>query len=142
MLDRVIEHVFFYGTLWTGTGDAEIDALVRRHCRRVARGHIRGRLYDLGAYPAAVPSDAERDRVYGMLFRLAHGDAALSELDHYENYDPAHPDCGEYLRCRAPVHLARRATVIDAWVYFYNGDPPRARRIVHGDYRRWIARGQ
>jgi gamma-glutamylcyclotransferase (GGCT)/AIG2-like uncharacterized protein YtfP len=140
MLARMTEYIFFYGTLWTGTGNPRIDALVRAHCRVVARGRIRGRLYDLGDYPGVVATERARERVFGMVYSLRDAGRCLPELDRYEDYDPAYPERGAFVRRMTRVTRADRRGELDAWVYFLNRRIVRAPRILSGDYCRHRSR--
>jgi gamma-glutamylcyclotransferase (GGCT)/AIG2-like uncharacterized protein YtfP len=86
-------------------------------------GAVRGRLLDLGRYPALVDGAG---RVSGEIYRL-HDPELLPVLDREEGYN--------FERRRAIVTLAngRRAR---AWVYRYRGPQNRAVPIPDGDYRR------
>lgn len=45
---------------------------------------MRGRLYDLGRHPGAVPSEAESEWVRGEAFLLKRAQTLLAALDRYE----------------------------------------------------------
>jgi gamma-glutamylcyclotransferase (GGCT)/AIG2-like uncharacterized protein YtfP len=124
------EQVFFYGTLRTGfnrTTRAGIDTFLKF----AGRGSIRGKLFDLGIYPAAVPaSDA---LVWGEVFEMSDAPTVLAALDRIEGYRPAEPDRSLYMRARVKATLDDGQTV-DVWVYFYNAPLGRAPRIRSGDY--------
>jgi gamma-glutamylcyclotransferase (GGCT)/AIG2-like uncharacterized protein YtfP len=130
---------FFYGTLWTGTASPRMNALVRRHCRPLGSAFFHGRLYDLGAYPAAVRGDDGADRVMGMLYELRHPERWLAELDRYESFDPNDTASSEYVRVLIPVVRNADGQTVDAWVYLYNRRANLRRRIPHGDYSRHSA---
>ena len=89
----------------------------------LGEGAVRGRLLDLGRYPALVDGAG---RVRGEIYRL-HDPELLPVLDREEGYN--------FERRRAIVTLAngRRAR---AWVYRYRGPQNRAVPIPDGDYRR------
>lgn len=122
------DYLFVYGTLRGDTGHPAADLLERR-ARAVGYGLLRGRLYDLGAYPAAVRSPEPRHRVRGIVYRMEPGlrEVLLSELDAYEG--------AEYRREVATVRLESGESV-SAWVYLYARTPPPGRVIRGGDYRR------
>ena len=48
-----MKHLFVYGTLLTGLAPDAVAGVVHR-CRVVGAGVVRGRLFDLGAYPGCV----------------------------------------------------------------------------------------
>jgi gamma-glutamylcyclotransferase (GGCT)/AIG2-like uncharacterized protein YtfP len=121
---------FFYGTLMSGfkrPGRDEIDAKLTLQ----GRGSICATLFDLGIYPAAIPSSD--GRVWGEVHRMADADAVLAALDALEGYRPSEPDASLYTRVETPVTLDD-GRVATAWVYFYNAPLGRAQRIESGDY--------
>ena len=72
------EQVFFYGTLRTGfnrTTRAGIDTFLKF----AGRASIKGKLFDLGIYPAAVP--AADGRVWGEVFEMVDAPKVLAALD-------------------------------------------------------------
>ena len=124
------ELVFFYGTLMTPfhrPGRSRID----KHLQPVGRGTIGAALFDLGIYPAAVPSTDTR--VWGEVYEMTDPAAVLRALDEIEGYRAAEPESSLYTRTRVPVILID-GTTVNAWVYFYNAPLGRAERIVSGDY--------
>ncbi len=122
--------VFFYGTLMSGferPGRARIDPKLTP----VGRGSIGATLFDLGIYPAAIPSSDER--VLGEVHRMSDADGVLAALDEIEGYRPGQPDASLYTRVETPVTL-ENGRVDLAWAYFYNAPLGQARRIASGDY--------
>ncbi len=131
------ERIFFYGTLMSGfrrPGRNRIEP----HLEIEGRGWIRAALFDLGIYPAAVPTDD--GRVWGEVHRILDVDAVLDALDEIEGYRPSEPDASLYTRILAPVTLAD-GHMVTAWVYFYNAPLGRAQRIPSGDYRQHLKIG-
>jgi gamma-glutamylcyclotransferase (GGCT)/AIG2-like uncharacterized protein YtfP len=127
----VSEHVFFYGTLMTpfnrpGRTRVSSDMLFK------GRGRIGAALYDLGIYPAAIPTD-DGSRVRGEVYELRDAASVLATLDEIEGYQPNEPERSLYTRVETPVTL-EDGQVIPAWAYFYNAPLGRAHRISSGDY--------
>ncbi len=124
------EFVFFYGTLMAGFDRRRrlgIDPMLRY----AGRGSIEAALYDLGIYPAAVPTTGSR--VWGEVFETdAIGDI-LAALDQIEGHRPDDPDGSLYLREKVPTLLPDGRSV-EAWVYFYNAPLGQAPLIPSGDY--------
>jgi len=122
--------VFFYGTLMTAfkrAGRSRIDAKLTP----VGRGTIGAALFDLGIYPAAIPSSD--GRVHGEVHRMADADDVLTVLDEFEGFRPSEPDSSLYTRAETAVTFAD-GSVAPAWVYFYNAPLGGAQRIESGDY--------
>jgi gamma-glutamylcyclotransferase (GGCT)/AIG2-like uncharacterized protein YtfP len=126
--------VFFYGTLMKGferAGRSGVEAkLTPMGC-----GSIGGALFDLGIYPAAIPSSDSR--VTGELYRISDLDSVLAVLDELEGHRPSEPDTSLYRRIEAPVTMDD-GQVVQAWVYFYNAPLGQAQRIESGDYRQHL----
>ncbi len=116
-------HLFVYGTLREG-GEA---AGLLRGCVLVGPGTVRGRLHDLGAYPALVPAAGD-GVVRGEVWRCPV--EVLARLDAYEGVAE-----GLFRRTRV------EAAGVECWVYVAGPalEPglARRRRIGTGD---WLAR--
>lgn len=97
---------------------------------------IRGRLYDLGAYPGLADSAGLYDasRVAGDVIELADPEATFRWLDPYEDIVPGRRD-NPYERCVRPAVLDLGCE-IDCWVYIYRGSLAGARQIRCGRWRR------
>jgi len=126
----VADLVFFYGTLMTPfnrTGRHGID----QHLEFKGRGSIAAALFDLGIYPAAVPSSDER--VWGEVYEMLRPVIVLRALDEIEGYRPSEPEYSLYTRRLTPVTMDD-GSVVQASAYFYNAPLGRAERIASGDY--------
>ena len=96
------------------------------------RGSIRAALFDLGIYPAAVPTDDD-SVVWGEIYRTEDTASVLAALDEIEGYRPNEPDRSLYTRSLSDVTL-EDGRAEKAWAYFYNAPLGRAQRIMSGDY--------
>jgi len=126
----VAEFVFFYGTLMAGF-DRRRRIGIDSKLTYIGRGSIEASLYDLGIYPAAVPTPDSR--VWGEVYETEAIEAVLAALDEIEGYRPGDVDHSLYLRERVPTQLPDGRSV-EAWVYFYNAPLGRAPLIPSGDY--------
>lgn len=122
--------MFFYGTLMAGF-DRRRRAGIDDKLRYVGRGSIRGALFDVGLYPAAVPSPD--GKVWGEIYETSDAPAVLAALDEIEGYRPSDPDRSLYTRAEADV-IQLDGVDARAWVYFYNAPLGHAPRIPSGDY--------
>ena len=128
--------IFFYGTLMTPFNRPG-RRLIDSHLVFKGRGRIAAALFDLGIYPAAVPSDDNGAHVLGELYEMTDAEAVLDVLDEIEGYTPKQPDTSLYTRRITPVTLDDE-NLIDAWAYFYNAPLGRAERIASGDYLEYL----
>jgi gamma-glutamylcyclotransferase (GGCT)/AIG2-like uncharacterized protein YtfP len=124
------ELVFFYGTLMSGFRRAG-RAPIEEKLSWSGRGWIRGALFDLGIYPAAIP--AADGRVWGEVYRMLDPDTVLTALDEIEGYSPSEPDASLYTRAEMTVTFDD-GRAANTWVYFYNAPLGKAERIASGDY--------
>ncbi|HEY7790084.1 MAG TPA: gamma-glutamylcyclotransferase family protein [Vicinamibacterales bacterium] len=126
--------VFFYGTLMQGfsrPGRTSLEA----NLHMIGRGAIQAALFDVGIYPAAVPT--ADGRVWGEAYRMSDPDGVLRALDGIEGYRPDDPDTSLYTRIEMPVTL-EDGRLETAWVYVYNAPLGRAPRIESGDYLEYL----
>jgi gamma-glutamylcyclotransferase (GGCT)/AIG2-like uncharacterized protein YtfP len=113
-INRFLSHLFVYGTLRRGSENQFARLLAERgHFVGVAR--VPGRLYDLGRYPGAMPSNQPNEWIHGEVFSV---DAELlAALDEYEG--------PEFERAIVPA--------IGCWIYWYIGAAT-GRLIASGDF--------
>lgn len=126
----VAKFVFFYGTLMAGF-DRRRRAGIDEKLTYRGRGSVRGSLFDLGIYPAAVP--ASEGVIWGEVYEMSDPTAVLTALDDIEGYRQDDPDKSLYARAVADVTMPD-GRVVEAWVYFYNAPLGKAPRIPSGDY--------
>lgn len=125
------DYVFFYGTLMSPFNRPGRQR-VNPKLHFTGRGSIRAALFDLGIYPAAVPSD-DPGLVWGEVYEATDAPSVLAALDEIEGYRSSEPERSLYTRVMADVTL-EGGRVQPAWVYFYNAPLGRAQRIPSGDY--------
>jgi gamma-glutamylcyclotransferase (GGCT)/AIG2-like uncharacterized protein YtfP len=115
-------HLFVYGTLRRG---APMHALLERDVAWVAEARIRGRLYDLGAFPGL--TDGSRDEfVQGELYRITRDpERLLDALDRYE---------GRAFKRVVREVQPQPGAPVRAWVFLFEGSVRGKQRIESGDY--------
>jgi len=126
----VSDNVFFYGTLMAGF-DRRRRAGIDTRMHFIGRGWIEGALFDLGLFPAAIPSPG--GRIQGEVYQVDDDPSVMARLDEIEGYRQSEPDTSLYTRVPTTVTLDSGA-IEQAWVYFYNAPLGRADRIPSGDY--------
>jgi gamma-glutamylcyclotransferase (GGCT)/AIG2-like uncharacterized protein YtfP len=125
--------LFVYGTLRPSV-DIPMARWLARMARYVGPGCVRGRLYDLGAYPGLKAPRRSDEWVAGDLYSVRKP-RVLHALDRYEADGRGRP---RFVRRNAVVRLGRREH--EAWVYVYRLGTLRQPRISHGDYLAHVAR--
>jgi gamma-glutamylcyclotransferase (GGCT)/AIG2-like uncharacterized protein YtfP len=126
-------NLFVYGTLLSCTGHP-MGARLAREARLLGPATIKGRLFDLGRYPALIEAGPRDGLVHGEVYVLRSPPATLRWLDAYEGVtNPPKANC-EYERVLRPVHLSAGGEV-KAAVYLYRRDISRARYLENGRWR-------
>lgn len=125
------DFVFFYGTLMTPFNRPGRQR-VNPQMSFAGRGSIRAALFDLGIYPAAVPTN-DGSTVRGEVYEMLDPALVLAALDEIEGYRPAEPERSLYTRVLTAVALEDGES-LQAWAYFYNAPLGRAQRIESGNY--------
>jgi gamma-glutamylcyclotransferase (GGCT)/AIG2-like uncharacterized protein YtfP len=114
-----ITKLFVYGSLRSGFHHPAYD-YISKHFTLVSEGKVKGRLYDLGSYPAAIPTTDEA-YIIGELYDLkATSDLAwvIEQLDAYEGL---HPEEGEEpLYKRELAEIYHNGSTSTAWIYWYS----------------------
>jgi gamma-glutamylcyclotransferase (GGCT)/AIG2-like uncharacterized protein YtfP len=127
-----VTHLFAYGTLLAGRRSAAIARATRRLVT-LGVATVRGRLYDLGAYPGLVLDPTAASTVRGTVFVLPDDAELLAALDRYEGFERRHPRRSLFVRTTVPVALEDGRT-LECFVYVYNRDPGAAPLLADG---RW-----
>ena len=113
--------LFLYGSLKPG-GEGFVEFLAGRLVS-VCDGSIRGRILPAKEenYPRLVPGEG---RVEGVLVEVQPclWRRLIRDLDHYENYYPRNPDHSLFVRRKTRARL-ESGEEIEAWTYFWAGDP-------------------
>jgi predicted GNAT family N-acyltransferase/gamma-glutamylcyclotransferase (GGCT)/AIG2-like uncharacterized protein YtfP len=117
-------NLFVYGTLRRKAEHPVRQGLLEER-RLLGTGTFRGRLYDLGRFPGAVPSNEISHRVFGEIYRIAEDRKTFQLLDEYEG--------SHFRRARRPV-VMDNGKRISAWIYLYVGPLQAAKLIRSGDY--------
>ncbi|WP_170937283.1 MULTISPECIES: gamma-glutamylcyclotransferase family protein [Rhodomicrobium] len=126
--------LFIYGTLRPGSGHGMARRLAAESAY-LGPAAMPGRLYRIGAYPGAVPTEKPGEIVHGDAVRLLNPGRTFAWLDEYEGCGVKQPEPQAYQRVIVPVRLHSREA-LQAWVYFYHHPVHPARRIPDGRFLR------
>lgn len=127
-------HLFVYGTLRLEHGHP-LGIELGQEADPRGRATVRGRLFDVGEYPVAVPSDEQADIIIGEIYHLPSKHRLWSVLDDYEAFYPHDPNCSYFERVTATAEdEAGRACRVQ--IYWYLRSVDGLLRIEGGDYCR------
>ncbi len=121
-----------YGSLRSGFQHAALD-YISKHFTLVSNARVKGLLYDLGSYPAAVAT-ADDSFITGELYELKNEgefDWAIEQLDDYEGLNPEPNETALYRRELTDVFYDNQSA--KAWIYWYNQDVKGQPVIPSGD---------
>jgi gamma-glutamylcyclotransferase (GGCT)/AIG2-like uncharacterized protein YtfP len=133
-------YLFIYGTLRNGMPLA-IDNDIAIDIEWVGHSQIKGRLYEIGEYPGALPAENDKSVIKGEVLKLNKPGKVLKLLDEYEGYDPKNLEQSEYYRKKELIQMEDGSTV-EAWVYWYNLPVTNKRRIANHDYLKYLKKKQ
>jgi gamma-glutamylcyclotransferase (GGCT)/AIG2-like uncharacterized protein YtfP len=125
-------HLFVYGSLRSGFKSPAYE-YVSGFFQLIGEARVRGLLFDMGTYPAAVPSHGEHF-IVGELYEARNPDEfswAIGQLDDYEGVGAEADEVQLYRRELTEVYV--KGGMIQAWVYWYNGDIHGKPLIESGD---------
>src|SRR5262245_36935824 len=129
------DYIFFYGTLLPGLEPPRLTETLKVLSPQ-GEARVRGRLYDLGNYPGAILDSLCEREIVGHVFSLP--ESVIPTLDVYEDFDPDHPERSLFVRTRTSARLLS-GSIVECWIYVFNGDVGQAPRIEDGDYARLSA---
>lgn len=124
--------LFVYGTLRSNFRNPAYE-YIARYFNLVGEATAQGKLFDLGEYPGAVPSN-DGSLIRGELYTIKNEREfawAICQLDDYEGSLTEPHETPLYLREITLIRID--GTDIPAWIYWYNGDTQGKPLISSGD---------
>jgi len=113
------DKLFVYGSLRRGFHHSAHNYISQYFCH-LGDGMVKGVLYDLGEYPAAVPT-SKQFFITGELYILKNRKDFEDAIGPLDDYEGLHPEKGEkplFIRKVTKVFFNNCDT--SAWIYWYN----------------------
>ena len=132
MTNPGVFQLFVYGSLRSGFR-SPVYEYISRFFTLVGDAKAKGKLYDLGDYPAAIPV-SEDYFILGELYTIKSEQEfswAMAQLDDYEGVNVEANEERLYQRKITDIFINDLAT--SAWVYWYIGDVTGKPVIASGD---------
>jgi gamma-glutamylcyclotransferase (GGCT)/AIG2-like uncharacterized protein YtfP len=132
MMEQYNGQLFVYGSLRSGFHHPAY-AYISRYFTLLGDARVQGSLYDMGDYPAAIPSHTH-SFIIGELYTINHPDEfswAIAQLDDYEGLNTENGEKPLYRREETRVYTNAGET--KAWIYWFNGDTTGRTCIESGD---------
>jgi gamma-glutamylcyclotransferase (GGCT)/AIG2-like uncharacterized protein YtfP len=132
MTNSGVYQLFVYGSLRSGFKSTAYE-YISRFFNLVAEAKVKGKLYDMGVYPAGVPADDD-SFIIGELYSIknpAEFSWAIGQLDDYEGVAAEADE--EQLYKRDLTEVIVNNSVSPAWIYWFTGDVSGKPLIASGD---------
>ena len=137
MTNPVNYRLFVYGSLRRGFHNPAYE-YISRYFSLVAQAKVKGKLVDMGEYPAAVPT-TENIFIIGELYTIKQENEfswAIGQLDDYEGLNVEE---GEIQLYRRELTTAfHNGVSYETWVYWFNGSISDLPEITAGDVLRYL----
>ena len=132
-----VYQLFVYGSLRSGFRSPAYE-YISRYFDLVGEAKVKGKLFDLGEYPAAKPTSEDKF-IVGELYCIRNEKEfswAMGQLDDYEGVHVAFDEIPLYRRDIAEVYIDNKTTA--AWIYWYHGDVENKAVIESGDVLQYM----
>lgn len=136
-MESAHQQLFVYGSLRSGFNHPAY-AYISTHFTLLGSAKVRGKLYDLGDYPAAIPT-SEDIYIHGELYQLKEEQEfswAIAQIDDYEGVNPEPGEAALYKRELTTAYSKGQTTM--AWIYWYNNDINDKPLIASGDVLEYL----
>lgn len=138
MTNHASHYIFVYGSLRRGFHSPAYE-YISRYFNFFGDAKVKGRLFDLGEYPAAAPVQDD-SFIIGELYIIKDENEfswAIAQLDDYEGVVV---EAGEQpLYRREIVDVFFNDAIVPAWIYWYNGDVSGKPIIESGDVMQYLS---
>jgi len=132
-----IYHLFAYGSLRSGFHSQAYE-YISRYFNKVGEAKVKGKLFDLGKYPAAIPTE-EDAFIVGELYLIKNEPEFSWVIGQLDDYEGVNVEKGEsQLYRRETVDIFHNDMNVKAWIYWYNGDVSTGLQISSGDIIQYL----
>ncbi|OYU56396.1 MAG: hypothetical protein CFE25_03935 [Chitinophagaceae bacterium BSSC1] len=142
MNQTTVHQIFVYGSLRSGF-NAPAYEYISRYFQLVAPAKVRGLLFDMGEYPAAVPTQQDHF-LLGELYAIKQEEEfgwALDQLDEYEGINESPEDSPVSFK-RELVEVITESGNTIAWIYWFSGSIADKPLIASGDVLEYLHQQQ
>jgi gamma-glutamylcyclotransferase (GGCT)/AIG2-like uncharacterized protein YtfP len=139
MTNPGVFQLFVYGSLRSGFR-SPVYEYISRFFKYIGDARVKGKLYDMGTYPAGVPA-GDDTYIIGELYQAKNEHEfswAIGQLDDYEGVSVEADEVQLYRREVTEVHI--NETITHAWIYWYNGEVANRPVVSSGDMMEYLTR--
>jgi gamma-glutamylcyclotransferase (GGCT)/AIG2-like uncharacterized protein YtfP len=129
--------LFVYGSLRSGFRNPAYQYLTK-YFRCMGEGVVKGKLYDTGSYPVAIPSESE-SLITGELYILNNEEEFAWVFEQLDDYEGLNVEDGETpMYKRELVTVFQEGMLYEAWIYWFNGSVNGMKEIATGDVLKYL----
>ena len=133
--------LFVYGSLRSGFKSPAYD-YISRFFSLSGEARVKGKLYDLGEYPAAVPYSEEKF-IVGELYVIKDQREFSWAMGQLDDYEGVNVETGEApLYRREITEVTCNGEKSKAWIYWYNSDTSGKPIVPSGDILQYLKEKQ
>ena len=137
MNNHPVKKIFVYGSLRKGF-HSPVYEYISRFFTYEGDARVRGRLYDMGAYPAGIPDTADVF-IIGELYRITNESEFSWAMAQPDDYEGVIVETGEVpLYRREVTDVLINGETTPAWIYWYNADVSGKPVIESGDMLEYL----
>jgi gamma-glutamylcyclotransferase (GGCT)/AIG2-like uncharacterized protein YtfP len=133
-----VYQLFVYGSLRSGFRSPAYE-YISRFFTFAGDATVKGKLFDMGEYPAAIATDEEAF-IIGELYTINQENEfpwAIGQIDDYEGVKAEDDEPQLFRRELADIFIHNK--IVTAWIYWYNGDVSGRPVIESGDVIQYIS---
>lgn len=137
MANDTVFTLFVYGSLRSGFQSHAYE-YISRYFTLVGPARVKGRMFDMGEFPAAVPTEAD-NWITGELYQVKNVTEfswAMGQLDDYEGVHTEADEEPQYYRAITTVY--HNGMDLHAWIYWFGGDTTGRPLIESGDMLQYM----
>lgn len=136
-MSNEVYKLFVYGSLRSGFRNP-VYGYLTKYFHLLGEAVVKGKLYDMGEFPVAVPTDEEK-YISGELYAINNPlefTWAIGQLDDYEGLDTEEGE--QPLYKREQVRAYQKGQPFDAWIYWFNHPVAGKPEIESGDLLQYL----
>ncbi len=136
-MNNEVYKLFVYGSLRSGFRNP-VYSYLTKYFHLLGEAVVKGKLYDMGEYPVAVPTDEEKF-ISGELYSIndpLEFSWAIAQLDDYEGLNAEEGE--QPLYKREEVLAYQQGQPVKTWIYWFNGSISNQPEIESGDLLQYL----
>lgn len=130
--------LFVYGSLRSGFRNPAYQYLTK-YFHLLGEAVVKGKFFDKGPYPVAIPATEEDAFITGELYVLNNPDEFNWAMEQLDDYEGLNVEAGETpMYKRELVTVFKEGVSSQAWIYWYNGSVEGMKEITIGDVLKYL----